>query len=879
MTKEKKIYYLIYSLFVVFFLAIFIIAFHNYSEQKKIYTDQFNENQLLIIKQITKSMQEYIDSSKRAVETFSNSPSFKGDSKREKLRDILAFYSLKQDDISTLRIYDETGSLIFALPSKTYKPIMYQDFSEEHYFKGALKGKGVYVSSIHVDDVGERAVTLSAPIFSDSPKRDGVKRGEIAGAVAVTLKLSRMEEVYISSLSFKDEVYIWGIDNKSEIIFHTKKPLSVGQNVEKGFSYKADSSFFEVTILMLNKESGKYIFDYDGKKNCVVYSPVTLNPHYFWSIAITTPLDVVLKINRENFKNILVFVAVLLVLFFLSNVAINKVFRNFTEIKIEREMSEKKREAEKKYRVLFENSANIIFVVSKGQYKIESFNKSYEKEFKNESAPLLGASFLDMLDKENKKIFIDNFKKTLDGKSETYEINIKEKETGQEKAFSISNTLVLDEENVESVQCIGLDISAKRRLSDELIEMKNKLQAVFDGMHMGISLISNDYEILMVNKCQADWLGNPKEYFIGKKCYEAFRNIDTICEKCPAVKMLKDSRPNGTDVKIKGLDGKTKYYHLYTYPVHDANNETYGFIASVQDLTDVKFLETEVIAKEAELKVMDNISNSLNEQLKLDIILYNVLDTLLKVLNIPRGIVLINDEESKKETLMAKIGVTSEFINRLTALWGSEDIINEFMHEKTSVTIDNVSEHEKVSFDLKTLFQSEEIEVFTLIPIRVKDMIIGIVILLGSDKNQHVLKDLWLLDSIGREIGRAVEKNSLVETLKEYKKELVRAEDVSLEKERLEAANELAGATTHELNQPLTTIISYSEFLMSDTPEDSNTYQTLKVIKEEARRIEGMIKKIASVTKYETKKYIGDTKVISIENEDEETTAKIELSD
>jgi two-component system cell cycle response regulator len=90
-------------------------------------------------------------------------------------------------------------------------------------------------------------------------------------------------------------------------------------------------------------------------------------------------------------------------------------------------------------------------------------------------------------------------------------------------------------------------------------------------------------------------------------------------------------------------------------------------------------------------------------------------------------------------------------------------------------------------------------------------------------------------------------------------------QNIAIEKERLEAANELAGATTHELNQPLTTIMSFSEFLMSEIPEDSNTYQTLKVITEEASRMLNLVKKVSLITKYETNKYISSTKIISIE--------------
>jgi len=165
MNREKKTYYLIYTFFVVFILATYYIVYHNYTEQKKIYSDQFNENQFLIIRQVVKSVESYIEDMKHDVEIFAASESLRGGSVKEELRDLLSFYKLSNGEISTIRIYDNHGLLMLALPSKFYKEKVYDNFSNESYFNVPLLEKEIFVSKIHVDDIGERVITISTPIF------------------------------------------------------------------------------------------------------------------------------------------------------------------------------------------------------------------------------------------------------------------------------------------------------------------------------------------------------------------------------------------------------------------------------------------------------------------------------------------------------------------------------------------------------------------------------------------------------------------------------------------------------------------------------------------------------------------------------------------
>lgn len=89
---------------------------------------------------------------------------------------------------------------------------------------------------------------------------------------------------------------------------------------------------------------------------------------------------------------------------------------------------------------------------------------------------------------------------------------------------------------------------------------------------------------------------------------------------------------------------------------------------------------------------------------------------------------------------------------------------------------------------------------------------------------------------------------------------------------------ELAGATAHELNQPLTSIMGYAGLIERQSPPDATCLRAVAVILSEAERMAGIVKRIGKITRYETTDYVGSARMLDLERAAPESSPGIAVT-
>ena len=251
-----------------------------------------------------------------------------------------------------------------------------------------------------------------------------------------------------------------------------------------------------------------------------------------------------------------------------------------------RDISERKKseialkESEKRYRELFNNIADPIFIFDKKTHLFLDCNKSaidkygYSLEEIQKMTPL-------NLHPSNELEIVKN---RIDDEDDTApHIYTHVTKDGKEYFVEIHSQELIYKDS-EAWISIVRDVTERKKAEKELEENEQFLKNIFDGIQDGVSVLDENLTILRVN----DWMNNmylshkPLE---GKKCYEVYQNRDSVCPWCPSIRTLKTGTLNKSVVPYPDEKDPKGWIEVYSYPLKDDSGMIYGAIEHVRDIS------------------------------------------------------------------------------------------------------------------------------------------------------------------------------------------------------------------------------------------------------------------------------------------------------
>ncbi len=132
-----------------------------------------------------------------------------------------------------------------------------------------------------------------------------------------------------------------------------------------------------------------------------------------------------------------------------------------------------------------------------------------------------------------------------------------------------------------------------------------------------------------------------------------------------------------------------------------------------------------------------------------------------------------------------------------------------------------------------------------------------------------------VFDDEGREIATVGIFSDQRDRLR-MEERLASAQEKLAVSEKQSVAIELAGGAAHELNQPLTSVMGYAQMLLRKLGAADPHVGLAQTIFEEAERMAGIVRKLGSLTRYETKVYVGSAQILDIDRSAENFPSKTE---
>lgn len=206
--------------------------------------------------------------------------------------------------------------------------------------------------------------------------------------------------------------------------------------------------------------------------------------------------------------------------------------------------------------------------------------------------------------------------------------NIKTKKESKKNVLA-SITPIVRNENVISAVLVFRDTKEMLNLAEELeerttelIDQKNKLDAIFNSNIEGTFTIDDGWNVTSFNAAAEKITGYKESEAIGKKCWQIFNS--TICRNgCHMEQTMKKGKPTiGNELEIISKSGRRVPIRVNSAILINNKNEKIGAVETFIDISEIKnlsehlderFKYENIVGKNKEIKQIINVLESVSQ--------------------------------------------------------------------------------------------------------------------------------------------------------------------------------------------------------------------------------------------------------------------------
>jgi len=328
------------------------------------------------------------------------------------------------------------------------------------------------------------------------------------------------------------------------------------------------------------------------------------------------------------------------------------------------------------------------------------------------------------------------------------------------------------------------------------------LQNVIDGIADKLFVIDSEYRVRFANLAMRQNLAEGR-VFIGEHCYEVFEGRNNPCcpplWNCPLKKVVQSGSPT-TIISPEHADAMSdRYVRITLYPLRDNQGNMNAVAELREDVTAERELENQILRRHHHLHALSRISSATSGLWDLDVILNIALDTVLEIVNATTGGVLFLNEQTQMLSYRVYRGLSAKYVEQMQMGLG-EGIAGRVAQTGEPIILEDISRDARAAHP--DLISTEGLKGFISVPSKARDRVVGVMNIASHRPGRFSADDMYLLNSIGCQLGNAIEQARLCQRLeigRERYQSLLRHALTAQEDERKRIARELHDETSQAL--------------------------------------------------------------------------------
>ncbi|HIJ55584.1 MAG TPA: PAS domain-containing protein [Deltaproteobacteria bacterium] len=136
-------------------------------------------------------------------------------------------------------------------------------------------------------------------------------------------------------------------------------------------------------------------------------------------------------------------------------------------------------------------------------------------------------------------------------------------------------------------------IKELEKLNVELAKRHTRLEAIFNSMSDGLTILDKGLNIVFANQVQKNMF--PDTSLIGKKCFKTYFRREKVCRDCPSLRTLESRETLQGETLVKSGEYAGRYFEWTTSPIKGPSNTVEEIIYLMRDITPRKEFEHKLV--------------------------------------------------------------------------------------------------------------------------------------------------------------------------------------------------------------------------------------------------------------------------------------------
>jgi PAS domain S-box-containing protein len=374
-------------------------------------------------------------------------------------------------------------------------------------------------------------------------------------------------------------------------------------------------------------------------------------------------------------------------------------------------------------------------------------------------------------------------------------------------------------------------------------QAENKFRTLFEKVQEGVFIAAPDGHFVDFNNAFMRILGYdlPEELMAADVSAQFY--VDPSDRERKQRLLREYGEISDFEFRFRRRDGEIRTAHESSFATRDESGAIVAYQGFLLDITDLKNAEADVRRRNQELLALNSIADLLGQSPTLEEALHSTLLKVSEIFVLDIAAVFFLDEKTRKLVRPVAAGLRPESLRKFDQIELSLALLEQLRRVHATVISGSARLLPQAFRDLQS---SEGIAVSQVVVLWSKDRIMGMLMIGCRDAREFSAAEVNLMSAVANQIATAIDKSLLLEQTREAYETLRHTQQQLLQSEKMAAVGQLISGVAHELNNPLTAILGYSQLLKSDDISAERSDEYLDKLHRQAQRTHHIVQSLLS---------------------------------